>query len=59
MILRHAAVKEKARDESEETRLRDLSSWPGLSRPSTSSLLQLRKDVDARNKSGHDEGSIG
>jgi benzoate-CoA ligase family protein len=28
------------------------SSWPALGRPSTSSLLQ---DVDARNKSGHDD----
>lgn len=29
------------------------SSWPGLSRPSTSSLLQ---DVDARDERGHDRG---
>jgi hypothetical protein len=29
------------------------SSWPGLSRPSTSFLLS--KDVDARHKAGHDE----
>jgi Fe-S oxidoreductase len=30
------------------------SSWPGLSRPSTSSA-QPQKDVDARHKAGHDE----
>jgi hypothetical protein len=30
------------------------SSWPGLSRPSTSFLLD-GKDVDARHKAGHDE----
>ena len=32
-------------------------SWPGLSRPSTSSspLSQGKKDVDARDKRGHDE----
>jgi|RhiMetdeSRZDD1v2_1073273.scaffolds.fasta_scaffold00227_31 error-prone DNA polymerase len=31
-------------------------SWPGLSRPSTSSLAhpQIKKDVDARHKAGHD-----
>jgi hypothetical protein len=29
------------------------SSWPGLSRPSTS--LVKKKDVDARPKAGHDE----
>src|SRR5215831_15592202 len=29
-------------------------SWPGLSRPSTSST---RQDVDARHKAGHDESS--
>src|SRR6266446_274916 len=32
-------------------------SWPGLSRPSTSSLLKcLKKGVDARDKRGHDAG---
>ena len=31
------------------------SSWPGLSRPSTSSLPHDRKDVDARHKAGHGE----
>src|SRR5262249_44357666 len=31
-----------------------VSSWPGLSRPSTSSLSRERKDVDARPKAGHD-----
>ena len=34
-------------------------SWPGLSRPSTSSLAAARRkqDVDARHKAGHDEGT--
>jgi acyl-CoA synthetase (NDP forming) len=32
-----------------------LSSWPGLSRPSTSSSKH-QQDVDARDKRGHDEG---
>jgi len=32
-----------------------LSSWPGLSRPSTSLAWQQKKDVDARHKAGHDE----
>jgi FAD/FMN-containing dehydrogenase/Fe-S oxidoreductase len=31
-------------------------SWPGLSRPSTPSLNVRKQDVDARNKSGHDDG---
>jgi len=31
-----------------------VSSWPGLSRPSTSLLLWLAKSVDARHKAGHD-----
>jgi hypothetical protein len=31
------------------------SSWPGLSRPSTSLLRLESKDVDARHKAGHDE----
>ena len=31
------------------------SSWPGLSRPSTSFLPDWTKDVDARHKAGHDE----
>jgi hypothetical protein len=37
--------------------LRDacFSSWPGLSRPSTSFLLSWSKDVDPRHKAGHDE----
>jgi acyl-CoA synthetase (NDP forming) len=30
-------------------------SWPGLSRPSTSSPQRLKEDVDARHKAGHDE----
>ncbi len=30
------------------------SSWPGSSRPSTSFLRRYRKDVDARDKPGHD-----
>ncbi len=34
-------------------------SWPGLSRPSTSCLLSCRKkDVDARDKRGHDGGGV-
>src|SRR5205814_3168697 len=33
-------------------------SWPGLTRPSTSSLrTTATKDVDARHKAGHDEFS--
>jgi hypothetical protein len=32
------------------------ASWPGLSRPSTSSFPTVAKDVDARDKPGHDEG---
>jgi hypothetical protein len=31
------------------------SSWPGLTRPSTTSLLMCSQDVDARVKPGHDE----
>ena len=34
-------------------------SWPGLSRPSTSCLIRGPKDVDARDKRGHDEGETG
>src|SRR5882724_7241201 len=30
-------------------------SWPGLSRPSTPSGASGKKDVDARDKPGHDE----
>jgi len=30
-----------------------IPSWPGLSRPSTSSLINAAKDVDARDKPGH------
>jgi hypothetical protein len=34
-------------------------SWPGLSRPSTSFWLKARKkDVDARDKRGHDGGEV-
>src|SRR5436305_851916 len=32
-------------------------SWPGLSRPSTSSLRHGSEDVDARHKAGHDGGN--
>jgi hypothetical protein len=35
--------------------LKLISSWPGLSRPSTSFLPRESKDVDARHKAGHDE----
>lgn len=31
------------------------SSWPGLSRRSTSEFTKLSKDVDARDKRGHDD----
>src|SRR5579864_9093661 len=31
------------------------SSWPGLSRPSTSLHAARKQDVDARHKAGHDE----
>ena len=31
-------------------------SWPGLSRPSTSSFEASKQDVDARHKAGHDGG---
>jgi len=31
------------------------SSWPGLSRPSTSFGAAIKKVVDARHKAGHDE----
>jgi hypothetical protein len=33
-------------------------SWPGLSRPSTMSILRGAKDVDARHEAGHDEASL-
>ena len=32
------------------------SSWSGLSRPSTSCLVQMKKDVHARHTAGHDDG---
>ena len=32
------------------------TSWPGLSRPSTSFSCREEKNVDGRNESGHDEG---
>ncbi len=35
------------------------SSWPGLSRPSTSSLRKASQCVDARDKPGHDSGNGG
>jgi hypothetical protein len=31
------------------------TSWPGLSRSSTSFLLRVSEDMDARDKPGHDE----
>ena len=34
------------------------SSWPGLSRPSTSSKPATPQDVDARHKAGHDAGKV-
>jgi hypothetical protein len=33
------------------------SSWPDLFRPSTSFILWLLKDVDARDKPGHDDNN--
>src|SRR5215470_13805536 len=33
----------------------EVSSWPGLTRPSTSFWYAEKKDVDARHKAGHDE----
>src|SRR5262249_35264654 len=39
-----------------ERRIR--SSWPGLSRPSTSFLNARAEDVDARHRAGHDESEI-
>jgi acetate---CoA ligase (ADP-forming) len=35
------------------------SSWPGLSRPSTSCLSKKQQDVDARDRRGHDDGDAG
>jgi acyl-CoA synthetase (NDP forming) len=35
------------------------SSWPGSSRPSTSSSPAAQQDVDARHKAGHDDGDRG
>ena len=34
-----------------------LTSWPGLPRPSTSSIQAAPQDVDARHKAGHDESN--
>src|SRR5262245_26034170 len=35
------------------------ASWPGLSRPSTSCVLERnKKDVDARDKRGHDSAEV-
>jgi hypothetical protein len=34
-------------------------SWPGLPRPSTPCLMKFgKKDVDARDKRGHDGGGV-
>jgi hypothetical protein len=38
--------------------LRPLSSWPGLSRPSTSLRRRSFLDVDARHRAGHDGSEI-
>jgi hypothetical protein len=35
------------------------ASWPGLSRPSTPCFANDHKDVDARDKPGHDENKEG
>jgi hypothetical protein len=37
----------------------DTSSWPGLTRPSTSSFGASDQDVDARAKPGHDDVFVG
>jgi hypothetical protein len=34
------------------------TSWPGLTRPSTSLIRFMIQDVDARDKRGHDESNI-
>src|SRR5262245_49974454 len=34
------------------------ASWPGLSRPSTTSFHMRKQDVDARDKRGHDESRV-
>lgn len=34
------------------------SSWPGLTRPSTSLVVQEKKGVDTRHKAGHDEVTL-
>ena len=34
------------------------TSWPGLTRPSTSLVRLMIQDVDARDKRGHDESTI-
>src|SRR4051794_29874707 len=46
----------RGKGSSRERGARLAASWPGLSRPSTSYLRKFRKDVDARDKRGHDEG---
>jgi hypothetical protein len=33
------------------------SSWPGLSRPSTSFFRDWKENVDARHKAGHDSAT--
>ena len=35
-----------------------VSSWPGSSRPTTTSLSSEQQDVDARHKAGHDAGRL-
>ena len=41
----------------EPTGLTHPSSWPGLSRPSTTSMFPARQGVDARHKAGHDDSN--
>jgi hypothetical protein len=50
------SVSDEIADQGEDVHLWIMStaSWPGLSRPSTSSFLAGPKDVDARDKPGHD-----
>ena len=60
---RRAGRRRRARSATSATQVRAMpfpSSWPGLSRPSTSFLLQRRQDVDAHiarraRQPGHDE----
>src|SRR6185437_16503364 len=45
--------------ETRDEALTHPSSWPGLSRPSTSLMPREKQNVDARHKAGHDESGCG